>query len=257
THARAGDSAIHRMTAVQPAATDVNPALNVRRVAQTRALRHVFAGVDYVAIRKADRDMEAAGAEFLEVRRFLRLDERLMGRGAVQGIGLQPLLAAGDAVRGRARDHFVQARIEVGDDCLTLQRRLGDAVCLEVRAGRNHPYHGRFTVPRGLRGNRAGILTGKWVDGTRQCVAHRLVEHVVGDLAGGIAKTSSLVEQLEVEAAEARLIGPKAGDAYRWTTGVLLTVQRVIVREHEHCDLGGRERSFLQRDPDRGLARSD
>src|SRR4029077_3668634 len=100
----------------------------------------------------------------------------------------------------------VQARIEVGDDCLTLERRFGDAVCLEVRAGRNHPDHGRLTVTRGLRGDRARILTGEWIDVPRQCVAHRLVEHVVGDLASGVPESTRLVEQLEVESAETRLI---------------------------------------------------
>ena len=240
------------MAAVQPATTYVNAALNIGRVAQTRAVRLVPAGVDDVAVGKADRHVEAARAELLEVGRFVRLDEGLMGRGAVECIGLQPFLPARDAVRTRTRNHFVQAGVEVGDDRLTFEWRLGHAIRLEVRAGRNHAHEA--IAPRS---DRARILPGKGVQGPGERIAHRLVEHVVGDLAGGIAESARLVEQLQIEAAETRLIRRKARHAHGRTTGVMLAVQRVVVGEHERRNLGGRERCLFQRDPDRGLARCD
>ena len=203
-----------------------------------------LAVVDDLRIGEADDDVEAARSELLEVARLVGLDERLVRLGAVQRVGLQPLLTARDAIgRGRG-DDFVQARVEVRDHGLAGQGRLGHAVRLEVRTGRDHPHDGAVPV----LGDRASIQPGEGVDHARQGVGYGHVELVVGELPGGVTKPARLVEHLDLEAAQSGLVGRDDVDA---TAGVFLPVERVVVLEHEHRDLGCGQRCLLQEDVDR------
>ncbi len=115
--------------------------------------------IDDLRVGEADHDVESAGAEFLEVGGFSRLDERFVSLAAVQRICLQPFFAASDAVgRGRC-DDFIQTGIQVGNDCLTCQRRQRLAVRLIGRAGRHHAHQ-----PVSTCRDRARIQTGDRVD---------------------------------------------------------------------------------------------
>ena len=221
-----------------------------RRVADARTRAVVAPIVDDLRVGEADGDVVAARTEFLEVGWLVGLDERLVRLGAVQGVGLQPLLAAGDAV-GRGRGHdFVQARIEVGDDRLAGERRPGDAVGLELRAGRDHSHQSV-----GPLRDRTGIQSGDGIDGPRQGIGHRLVELVVGELPGRIAESPRLVEELELEPAQSGLVGREGRTGA--AADVLFAVHRVVVLEHQHRDLGRRQRGLLQPDVDCRLAGGD
>ena len=217
------------------------PAVGLR-IADARAGGIGAPVFDDLRVGEADRDVEAAGAELLEVAGFVGLDERLVRLAAVERVGLQPFFAARDAVgRGRG-DDFIQPRVQVGDDRLACQWRERQAVGFVLRAGRNHA--DQTVAPRR---DRAGIQVGDWVDLARQRVRHRVVEHVVGDLAGVVTEAAGLVEQLDLETAETRLVRRDHVDT---AAGIVLAVERVVVLEHEHRDLGRGQRGLLQHDVD-------
>ncbi len=233
-HVRVGDAAVH-----------VGRALGRgRRIADPAVRAVVPALVDHLRIRESDRDVESARPELLEVARLVGFDESLVRLAAVQGIGLQPLLASADAVRGRHGLDLIQPRVQVVDDRLTLQRRHRHAIGLEVRAGRDHS-----DDAVGPGRDRAGVQAGDRIDRPRQRVRQRLVEHVVGRLARVVAEAAGLVEQHDVEAAQARLVRRERVDT---AAGIVLAVQRLVVLEDEHGDLSGRQRRALQLDIDGG-----
>ena len=60
-------------------------------------------------------DVVAGGTEFLEVSRLADAQERVVRLLAVEGVGLQPVLTAGDAVGARNSLDAEPARHEVGD----------------------------------------------------------------------------------------------------------------------------------------------
>src|SRR5205807_1408546 len=86
-------------------------------------------------------------------------------------------------------------------------------------------------------GDRARIQARGRIDGSRQTVHQRLVEHVVGHLPGRIPGAAGVVEQRDVEASETRLLGRDYVDS---APAVVLAVQREVVLEHEHGQFRGR-----------------
>jgi len=129
------------------------------------------------------------------------------------------------------RDHFVQAGVEVAMIACPSRGDSVNPIRLEVRAGRNHAH-----LATGPGRDRARILPGKGVQGPSERIAHRLDEHVVGDLAGGIAESARLGRTgSRLKPPRTRLIRRKARHANRGTTGVMLAVQRVVVGEHERA----------------------
>jgi len=62
----------------------------------------------------------------------------------------------------------------------------------------------------------------------------------VGDLAGGIAESARLVEQLQMKPPRPGSFAARPVTANRGPPGVMLAVQRVVVGEHERRNLGGR-----------------
>ncbi len=92
-------------------------------IADARARQVVAPVVDDLGIGKANLHVETAGTEFLEVGRLARTDERLVRLAAVERIGLQPLLAARDAIRRREGLDFIEAGIQILDNRLTRKRR--------------------------------------------------------------------------------------------------------------------------------------
>ena len=85
-------------------------------------------------------------------------------------------------------------------------------------------------------------VTGSIVPAQR--VGNRLAELVIGQLPGGIAELAGLIEQHDVEALKTGLVGREHVDA---AAGILLTVERVVVLEHEHRNLRGRVRQAAAR----------
>src|SRR2546427_558970 len=79
--------------------------------------------------------------------------------------------------------------------------------------------------------NRAGIQSGIWIDRSGQAVRQRHVEHVVGHLPGRITRAAGIVEEGDVEAAQAGLVGRQHEEA---AAGIVLTVEREVVFEYEH-----------------------
>jgi len=245
--------------------TEVRPGTRNRRVADTDMIARgridrVPAGIDGFGIRKPDDHVEVARPELLEVGRLIGLEEGFVRRATVKSVGLEPFLAPGNAVRARVRHDFVEARIQIGDDRLADEGRLVYAVRLEFRAGGDHAHEVVLHVRRGQivsPGDRAGVQTRDGILGAGQGIGDGLVEHVIGDLPGGIAETACLVEQFKIEAAEARLIRRQASDPDSGTTRVGLAVQRIVIGKNKGGDLGGRKRGFLQRHADRGLAQCD
>ena len=215
-----------------------------RGVTQAGAGAVAAAIVDDLRVGEADLHVEAARTELLEVRRLARTDERLVRLAAVERVGLQPFLAARDAVGRRERLRLVDAGVEVVDDRLARERRHGRAVGLVVRARDDHA----DDVVR-VRADRAGNQARHRVLGARQRVGQRHVEHVVGDLPGAVTERTGLVQQLDLEAAEAGLVRRDDVDA---AAGIVLAVQRVVVLVHEHRDLRDRQRRLGERDRDRG-----
>ncbi len=173
-----------------------------------------------------------------------------MGLLAVERIGLQPLLAPRDPVGTRRGHHAVPSRHQVGDDRLARQRGQCMAVRFDSRAG-----HDRAGDPglcriagadaRDLR-NRTRVEVRGRIDRSGQAVRQRIVEHVVGHLSGRIPGAAGIVEQDDVEAPEARLVGRYHIDS---TPAIVLTVQREVVLEHEHREFRGREGRGLCQHP--------
>ncbi len=206
--------------------------------------------VDDLRIGKADRHVESGRPELLEVGRAADLDERVMRFLAIQRVGLQPFLAARDAVGGRRRHHAVAARHQVGNDRLPHQRRNGLPIRFKLRAGRDHAHDAVFCSR-----DRACIETGSRVDRAGQRIGQRHVEHVVAHLARGVAGAARVIEQLDLEAAEAGLA--RATHGIRAAMHVNLTVERRIIFEHKHRDLRRLQRRLLQHDADRLLSGGD
>ena len=199
---------------------------------------------------KAHRDVVAAGTELLEVARLAGHDERLDRLGAVERVGLQPFLALGEAVAARRGHHLVQAGVHVGDDGVTRKRRQRHAVRFVLRAGHDHA--DRSFVMFCEIGHASFPVTGSIRPG--QGVGHGRARHVVGDLADRVAEPAGLVEQHDVEAAEARFVGRQHVDA---AAGVGLAVQRVVVLEDEHRDLRRMDRRRHHEDVDAGRVVGD
>ena len=120
-HVRVRNAAEHVLRAAQAAAAFVDAGHDTWRVTDAGVSRIILAGIDDVAIGKANRDVETAGTELLEVPRLVGLDEGFEGRATVKGIGLQPFLATRDAIGARTCERLVEARVQVGDHRLTDQ----------------------------------------------------------------------------------------------------------------------------------------
>ena len=200
-----------------------------------------LARVDDRRVGEADGDVEAAGAELLEVAGLVRLDERLVRLAAVERVGLQPFLAAPRCDRQPGRP---ESRKGPGTGWRSPPgRRAATASC---RRTSNFGQVGIMpTMPslRAVIGQASRPVIGSIIPGQR--VGDRLIELVVGDLAGVVAEPAGLVEQLDLEAAEAGLVGREHVDA---AAGIVLAVQRVVVLEDEHRDLRRRQRGLLQVD---------
>ncbi len=171
---------------------------------------------------------------------------------AVERIGLEPLLALGDEIGARRGDYAVSSRHQVGHSGLARHRGESDAVGFVARAGHDHARDSGGGLGISLLRDRAGIQVCLRVNHAVQAVGERLVEHVVGHLAGRIARAARVVKQDDVEVAQARFVGRKAVDAAaeRAATGVVLPVKRPVVLEHEYRQVGGRERRGLHQHRD-------
>src|SRR6185312_4656582 len=195
--------------------------------------------VDDRRIGKADHDVEARRTELLEVRRTADFDERVVGLLSIQSVGLQPFLAAPDAVRARRGLDSVAPRHEVRDHRLSRERRKRAAVGLVLRARDDHADQS----VGGTRRDRTRIAVGGRIDGSGQAVRQRHVEHVVGHLAGGIAGATRVIEQADLEATQARLVGGEDVDA---AAGGVLAVERHVVLEYKYRNLGALQGRLLQ-----------
>ncbi len=240
-HALGRDEPSHRIAAVGGADVRVGASADARQ-----------ARVDDRRIGKADGHVVAGGSVLLEEAWLADAQERVVGLLAIERIGLQPLLTPCDAIGTRGGDHAVATRHQVGHDRLARQRGQCMAVRFDSRAG-----HDRAGDP-GLRRiagadardhrNRTRVEVRGRIDGPGQTVRQRIVEHVVGHLPGGITRAAGVVEQDDVEAPEARLVGRQHIDS---TPAIVLTVQREVVLEHEHREFRGREGRGLCQHRDR------
>ena len=180
--------------------------------------------------------MVSARPQFLEVARFADAEEGIVGVLSVQRVGLQPFFAARNPVGPRVGLHAELVRHQIGNDCLPGQRRQCDVVGFKFRA-RHDPARDTGLAPipgqnvrRNLRGNRAGVETRGGIDGSCQGVRQRLVEHVVGILAGEIAKSAKGVPQDDLEAAQTGLDG---GNRAISAPAILLAIEWEVVFKHD------------------------
>ena len=93
-----------------------------RRIAHSSAPGVVAAIIDDLRVGEADYDVKIAGAELLEIRRLVVLDEHFVGLAAIQGVGLQPFFAARDAVGRRIGLDLVQTGVQVRNHDLARER---------------------------------------------------------------------------------------------------------------------------------------
>ena len=208
-HALARDHSGHRIAAV-----------GARDVGVGAGAHAAQAAVDDRRVGKADRHVVARRPVLLEEVRLADPQERIVRLLAIQGIGLQPLLASGNPVGPGRGHHAVPSRHQVGDHGLARERRQSRAVRLVLRAGHDHA---RDAFLRGISGNhrrnRAGVEPRGRIDLARQAVRQRHVEHVVGHLSGGIAGAAGVVKQDDIEAAQTGLVGRNHVDS---AAGILL-----------------------------------
>ncbi len=207
-----------------------------------------LAAIDDRRVGKADGHVVAGRPELLEEARLADPEERIVGLLAVQSVGLEPLFASRDPVGRRRGHHAVPSRHQVGNDGLARQRGQRYAVRFELRAGHDRAGDARLSriVQRqSVKSSKSGTHPAPScrIDRSRQAVRQRHVEHVVGHLSGRIAGAAGIVEQGDVEAAQARLVGRQHVDS---AAGVLLAVEREVVLEHEHRELRRREWSGLR-----------
>ncbi len=213
--------------------------------------------VDDLRVGKADRHVEPGRAELLEVSRAANLDEGVMRLLTIQRVGLQPLLAARDAIGGRRRDDAVAARHQVGDDGLANQRRdrlrgrVRPRIGFIQRAGRDHADD---AVLR--RRDSARVEPGSRVDRALQRIGQRHVEHVVAHLPGRVSGAACVVPELDFKAAEAGLAS-RPRHCVGAAMHIHLTVERGVVLEHEDRYLRRLQRRLLQHDGDRPLPSRD
>ena len=82
--------------------------------------------------------METGWAVFLEVTRLIHLDERVVCLLAIEGVGLQPLFTASDAIGSRSCDDAVTSGRHIIDDRLAGERRKRLAVGFILRTNRHY-----------------------------------------------------------------------------------------------------------------------
>src|SRR2546421_5200984 len=136
---------------------------------------------DELRIGKADGNVVSSRSKLLEVARFVDLDKSFVVLAAIQSVGLQPLLTGRDPISRRSGYDAVPSGWHIRDDRLTGQRGQSGAVSLILRADRDHARDAR--IVRGaikscvrICRDRARVLMGDRIDGSRQGVRQRLVE---------------------------------------------------------------------------------
>src|ERR1700757_672767 len=90
--------------------------------------KRMSSSVDDGGVGKADGNVISRRSELLEVARLIDLEEGLVILAAIQGIGLDPFLAAGDPVSCWRRYDAVPSGWHVGNDGLTSEWRQSCAV---------------------------------------------------------------------------------------------------------------------------------
>src|SRR5438132_712178 len=78
---------------------------------------------------------------------------------------------------------------------------------------------------------RTVIPYGTWLDRSREAYRQRDVDHVGGHLPGRITRGAGIVEEGDVEAGQAWLVGRQREES---AAGIVLTVEREVVCEYEH-----------------------
>ena len=196
--------------------------------------------IDKLRIGKADGNVVSRRSELLEVFRLVDLEESLMVLAAIQSVGLQPLLTARDPVSRRRGYDAVSSGRHAHHDRLSSERGESCTVRLVLWADGNHAGDARIAhraVKSRLRicGNRARVSVRDRIHGSRQRVRQRLVELVVGHLSGRVARHAHQVHDGDVEPTQAGLVRRQCiGSA----TGIMFTVERMVVLEYEHREFG-------------------
>ena len=195
-HTLGRDHACHGVGAIRTGDVRVGAVANV-----------LLAGVDDGRVGETNRDVESGRTVLLEEARLADAEEGVMRLLAVQCIGLEPLLAAGNSIRCGCSHHAVSSRHQVGNHCLARDRGQGRAVRLELRTGHDLTGDAQLAAIAAIRRHTRGRLRGKRariqacfrIEGSGQAVGQRHVEHVVAHLPGRIARSAGIIEQLEGE----------------------------------------------------------